>query len=165
MALRTRREFLKIAGFTSAALGSAKLLYPPALYASATDSSRQELIAAVARAVFPHERVPMSPYGEIARRITRQADSSPDTSGVVEQGIVRIRRLSAPDTWLQMSAAEQAAVLEELDGGPFFNLLRTTAVQVLYRSPEVWQLIGYGGNAIEQGGYLDSFNDIDWLPE
>jgi hypothetical protein len=34
----------------------------------------------------------------------------------------------------------------------------------MYVQPEVWALLGYRGNALAQGGYLNrGFNDIDWL--
>jgi hypothetical protein len=47
---------------------------------------------------------------------------------------------------------------------PFLGQLRTAAVEALYRDPRVWSLIGYGGNALAKGGYVATFNNIDWLP-
>ena len=46
----------------------------------------------------------------------------------------------------------------------FLMQLRTAAVEAVYRDPRVWELIGYGGNALAKGGYRSSFNNIDWLP-
>lgn len=47
---------------------------------------------------------------------------------------------------------------------PFLARVRTAAVEALYRDPRVWNLIGYGGNALAKGGYVATFDDIDWLP-
>jgi hypothetical protein len=47
---------------------------------------------------------------------------------------------------------------------PLVARVRTAAVEALYRDPRVWKLIGYGGNALAKGGYVATFNDIDWLP-
>jgi hypothetical protein len=47
---------------------------------------------------------------------------------------------------------------------PLIGRVRTAAVEALYRDPRVWKLIGYGGNALAKGGYVATFNDIDWLP-
>jgi hypothetical protein len=56
--------------------------------------------------------------------------------------------------------------LASLEGTPFFAALRAGTVEVLYRSPEVFALVGYGGSAIEYGGYLNrGFDEIDWLPQ
>lgn len=163
--LHSRRTFLKLTGRASLGLGAAALLHPPFLYAAtAAGSAREGLIAAIGRDIFPHERVSSSLYIEIAQRIIREAADSPETDAVVKDGIEWVRQHIASRDWSQLDEAKRIDILEELEGGPFFNLVRSTAVQVLYRHPEVWELIGYGGSAIEQGGYLDSFNNIDWLP-
>jgi hypothetical protein len=47
---------------------------------------------------------------------------------------------------------------------PLIGRVRIAAVEALYRDPRVWELIGYGGNALAKGGYVTTFNDIDWLP-
>ncbi len=57
-------------------------------------------------------------------------------------------------------------VMEELQTEPFFGAILNQTIDVLYRNPDVWKLVGYEGSSIEYGGYLNrGFNDIDWLPE
>jgi hypothetical protein len=45
-------------------------------------------------------------------------------------------------------------------------LLKSIVVEVLFRDPALWDIVGYGGSAVEQGGYLNNgFDTITWLPE
>jgi hypothetical protein len=61
--------------------------------------------------------------------------------------------------------AQQTAAIKKIAGGEFFRLVRTTAIEHLYRNKEVWKLLGYEGSSVEFGGYADrGFDDIDWLP-
>lgn len=144
------------------------MLRPSLLFASTGAGLKpldRELLASLARSIFPHDRVPRSLYIRIAERIAGQAQDPPGDAAMLRQGLARVRELSGPQGWPKLGGERRVAILQELDGGAFFNLIRNTAAQVLYRDEEVWKLIGYGGNAIARGGYLDSFNNIDWLPE
>lgn len=161
--LQTRRKFLLTTAGVSAGLGSAALLRTRSLLASAGRTD-QALLAELAYGIFPHPRFDSALYRTVAERVAAQASSSPATSEAVSSGLSRVHALAGAQAG-ELDAAQRTAVLRQLQGGPFFNLLRSQAVQVLYRDPGVWNLIGYGGNAIARGGYLDSFNNIDWLPE
>lgn len=164
----SRRRFLETAGFATAGLGTAALLRPSLLFASTGAGLKpldRELLASVARSIFPHDRVPRSLYIRIAERVAGQAQKSTEDAAVLQRGLVQVGELAGAQGWPKLGRDRRVAVLEELDGGAFFNLLRNTAVQVLYRDKEVWDLVGYGGNAIARGGYTDSFNNIDWLPD
>lgn len=162
---RTRREFLKTTTIASAAFGSAALLRAHALYAGAGSEGRRELLAALSYEIIPHDRVSPSLYRRAADRIIDQSADSSSVAELVDKGLERLHELIAPTDWAALGRERRVAILKELDGGAFFDLLRHTTVEVLYRDPQVWKLIGYGGSAIEQGGYLDSFNNIDWLPD
>ena len=57
-------------------------------------------------------------------------------------------------------------VLERQQREPYFALVLNTAIDVLYRDAEVWEMVGYGGSSLEHGGYLTrGFDDISWLPK
>ncbi len=111
-----------------------------------------------------HDRVPRSLYIRIAERIADQAKASAETAATLQRGLDRVRALAGQEGWPKLGNDRRVDILRELEDGAFFNLVRSTAVQVLYRDESVWDLVGYGGNAIRRGGYLDSFNNIDWLP-
>ena len=84
---------------------------------------------------------------------------------VLTAGLQQLRTAVGAVAWKQVDEAKRLAVLTELQTSAFFAALRAGALEVLYRSPEMFDLVGYGGSAIEKGGYINrGFADIDWLP-
>jgi hypothetical protein len=165
VAVLTRRYFLKLTGTT---LGLAATLSPQRLLAADWQPGPDELktLAAFAYDLFPHRRVPSSLYNDVAARLRQQAAASPESTAILREGLIQLHRLAGPPGWPALAGKERENAIRRLQGGPFFNMVRGTAVMVLYRDQRVWDLIGYGGNAIAKGGYLHrGFNDIDWLPE
>ena len=165
MAVLTRRYFLKLTGTT---LGLAATLSPQRLLAADWQPGPSELktLAAFAYDLFPHHRVPSSLYDDIATRLQQQAAASPESRATLREGLMQLHSLAGSPGWPALAGRQREEAIRQFQGGPFFNLVRGTAVQVLYRDPQVWKLIGYGGNAIAKGGYLHrGFNDIDWLPK
>jgi hypothetical protein len=165
MNVLTRRYFLKLTGTT---LGLAAMLSPQRLLAADWRPGPAELntLAAFAHDLFPHPRVPSSLYDEIATRLQQQAAASPQASATLREGLMQLHRLAGSPGWPALAGKQRDDAVRKLQGGPFFNLVRGTGVVVLYRDQRVWDLVGYGGNAIAKGGYLyRGFNDINWLPK
>lgn len=165
MTLLTRRFFLKLTGTT---LGLAATLSPQRLLAADWQPGPAELktLAAFAYDLFPHRRVPSSLYDDIATRLQQQAAASSDSRAILRDGLMQLHRLAGSPGWPALAGKQRENAIRQIQGGPFFNLVRGTAAMVLYRDQGVWDLIGYGGNAIDKGGYLHhGFNDIDWLPQ
>lgn len=165
MTLLTRRFFLKLTGTT---LGLAATLSPQRLLAADWQPGPAELktLAAFAYDLFPHRRVPSSLYDDIATRLQQQAAASSDSRAILRDGLMQLHRLAGSPGWPALAGKQRENAIRQIQGGPFFNLVRGTAAMVLYRDQGVWDLIGYGGNAIAKGGYLHhGFNDIDWLPQ
>lgn len=68
-------------------------------------------------------------------------------------------------SWIDTPEEERLRILESLENSEFFATLRNLSVTRLYRQPAVWALLGYGGSAVEHGGYINrGFDDIAWLP-
>ena len=165
MTLLTRRFFLRLTGTT---LGLAATLSPQRLLAADWQPGPAELktLAAFAYDLFPHRRVPSSLYDDIATRLQQQAAASSDSRAILRDGLMQLHRLAGSPGWPALAGKQRENAIRQIQGGPFFNLVRGTAAMVLYRDQGVWDLIGYGGNAIAKGGYLHhGFNDIDWLPQ
>ena len=67
---------------------------------------------------------------------------------------------------MDVPESQRIAVLISLESSPFFTVARATTIAVLFRDKAVFDLVGYGGSAIEQGGYINrGFDQITWLPE
>ncbi len=102
----------------------------------------------------------------MADSIIRQSSQSPETARLVDDGISMLDGKAGKGGWIAQTRERRLALLKEIESTPFFAFLRNSAIDVIYRDPRVWEKVGYGGSAIEYGGYLHrGFNDIDWLPE
>jgi hypothetical protein len=118
----------------------------PALSAAAgKDDGELRALAALVRELVPHA-VDEKVYLDAARTLRGAMEL---TAGQIDDGLRRLRESPSTDI------PEADALLAKL---------RTAAVEAIYRDPRVWERIGYGGNALAKGGYVASFNDIDWLP-
>ena len=82
----------------------------------------------------------------------------------LREGLEQLDRLAGQD-WRAAPTTAQIEALALIEGEPFFATVQTAVREQLYERPEVWQLIGYGGPSVGQGGYVTrGFDDIDWLP-
>ena len=119
-----------------------------------------QLLASVAYDLFPFAALEPALYVQVGERLLQANNAA------IPEGLARLREISGNVPWKEIDEAARVTVLSSLQGTPFFAALRATTIEVLYRSPEVFALVGYGGSAIEYGGYLNrGFDEIDWLPQ
>jgi len=117
------------------------------------------LLASVAYDLFPFPALEPAMYVRAAEHI--QQSGNP----VVSEGLAQLRAAVGAVPWKDVEESRRVAVLTGMQATPFFAAVRAGTLEVLYRSPEVFAMVGYGGSAIEQGGYVNrGFADIDWLP-
>ena len=127
-----------------------------AIPAADTDT---ELLASVAYDLFPYPALDASMYVRIAERLLQAGNPA------ITAGLAQLRTAVGGMPWKEVDENQRVAILTDLQGTPFFATVRAASLEVLYRSPEVFAMVGYGGSAIEQGGYINrGFDDIDWLP-
>ena len=139
--------------------------------ATPTDSNREtmeqagpesdlQLLAGVAYDLFPFNALDPSLYVQVAQRMLDM------NSPAVAQGVAMLRENTRNQPWLGVDEAQRTDLLALLERSAFFTTMRATAIEVLFRDPAVFELLGYGGSAIEKGGYINrGFADITWLPE
>ncbi|MBC7372986.1 MAG: hypothetical protein H7323_03235, partial [Frankiales bacterium] len=100
-----------------------------------------------------------------AEHIIATAAASAFQTAQLGQGLVSLDALR-DRPFAELAAAEQLAVLEQVQHTPFFQLVRSTTVVFMYSDRDVWQVLGYEGESSDQGGYVDrGFDDLDWLPD
>lgn len=117
----------------------------------------------VARAMYPHDRLPDDAYEKVVRQIEVEAHGNEAIQATIEQGIVELDR---PTPFKDLHADDQLAALQRAQDSAYFNLVRATAVVELYDNPLVWQAFGYEGPSVHLGGYVNrGFDDLDWLPD
>ncbi len=118
-----------------------------------------ELLASVAYDLFPYPALNAAMYVRIGEHLLQGGNPA------LADGLQQLRTAVGGMPWKEVDEARRIAVLTEIEGSPFFAAVRAGSLEVLYRSPEVFAMVGYGGSAIEQGGYLNrGFDAIDWLP-
>lgn len=116
--------------------------------------------------LFPHKNLSSKIYLDTAKQIDQQAKQSPETEHLIQEGLAQLNVMAGNTLWSVLGRGQRQELLGKLESSPFFGYVRNKAIDMLYRHPHVWDLVGYGGSAIEHGGYLHrGFNDISWLPD
>lgn len=122
-----------------------------------------QTLLGISRALFPHKKLNDEPYLDVVAALGRAASASDATRNLLQAAVQGLDN-EASGSWLAASPEHKVAVLEGQQSQPYFGLVLNTAIDTLYRNPEVWELVGYEGSSLEKGGYLTrGFDDIDWL--
>jgi hypothetical protein len=165
MNLMTRRQTLaaiaQIAAASSlAACGMGSDDEPMSAVVSAPTSTDLEILASVAYDLFPHQSLSPELYIKVANSILALNDP------VVDEGLNQLRGVADGIAWLEVADSNRIEILATIEGSDFFSLMRANTIAVLYSEPAFFELVGYGGSAVELGGYINrGFDDISWLPE
>ncbi len=124
-----------------------------------TGDSDLELLASVAYDLFPYPALNADMYVRVGEHLLQGGNPA------IAEGLQQLRAAVGDMPWKEVDEMQRLAALTEMEGTPFFAAVRAGSLEVLYRSPEVFAMVGYGGSAIEQGGYINrGFDTIDWLP-
>ena len=128
-------------------------------------SRAMQLLTGVSRALFPHRDAPDEPYRGVATALDDRASADAGVAGLLATAVAELDAAAGGD-WLAATPELKVASLEALQDSAWFGLILNTAIDVVYRHPDIWALVGYEGSSMEFGGYLNrGFDDIDWLPQ
>lgn len=167
MTVLTRRRLLSITAnvVTVGAIAGPSL--PGIVFAAdeqPQDGPDQGSLATLAHDLFPHDAIPFEVYMETAGTIIAQEQGSTGDLEQITAGLQQLNRMAGDREWYKLGEQTRIQALKKMESSPFFNSIMVRIRGLLYLRPEVWQLVGYGGNAMAHGGYLThGFNDIDWL--
>jgi hypothetical protein len=118
-----------------------------------------ETLASVAYDIMPYDNVRPELYVRAA-----QAMLAGDRA-LAEDGLARLKAATGGKRWKDLDEAEQISALASVQGSDVFTYMRSTTINTLFVDPDVWGMVGYGGSAVEHGGYINrGFDEIDWLP-
>jgi hypothetical protein len=118
--------------------------------AAALRPETTEVVIRAARELYPHDALPDDVYRRVADKLAEAAAADPEQAKLIEDGAA------------DLGDRDVAAI----EGSPFFELVRSTAVVEVYSDERTWELLGYEGPSFDKGGYLErGFNDLDWLPD
>ena len=137
---------------------------PPASAAELLSPRAAASLTEMARRLYPHDALDDAVYAEVVDDLVGAAAADPDQLAMLAVGAEALET-AMTRTWLSLTEIEQVQVMERLEGSTFFATMHAGVMARLYERPDVWALVGYGGPALPQGGYLDKgFDAIDWLP-
>lgn len=118
------------------------------------------LLAGLVFDIFPYPDLDPMVYIRVAERALNLDD--PD----IANGIALLHENFPERAWVDVPEEERVDFLRLLQRSRLFVLLKSIVIEVVFRDPALWDLVGYGGSAIEQGGYLNrGFDEITWLPD
>ena len=168
----SRRKLLVDTTKVLAGLSATSILtFPVVTNASGTpeflslSNEQVKILSSLSREMFPHQSLDESYYIAVAQHIDQQLRKNKQLKGMVTDGLTSLDTIST-GPWLGLSNADKQAVMKKIERDGFFGFVLNNSIDILYRHPDVWKLIGYEGSSIEHGGYLHrGFDDIDWLPQ
>ena len=127
-----------------------------------------EILTGVARAMYPHDRLPDLHYQRVVAALDAKAAADEAFSTVLTEGIGFLATTTGrrPEEFADLPEPEQVVALTRLEHTPFFTAIAAEVVVNLYSQPDVWPYFGYEGPSNDLGGYLNrGFDDIDWLDD
>jgi hypothetical protein len=134
----------------------------------ALQRQQAEILTGVARAMYPHDRLPDLHYQRVVASLDAKAAADDAFLEVLTGGIGMLATTTGrrPEEFATLPEPEQVAALTRLEHGPFFGAVAAEVVVNLYSQPDVWPYFGYEGPSNDKGGYLHrGFDDIDWLDD
>lgn len=135
---------------------------------SALDRETATTLVGMARAMYPHDRLPDGPYERVVAALDAKAAADERMKTLLTEGVGFLATTTGryPHDFASLAEDQQVAALARLQGTAFFQAVAAEVVVNLYSQPEVWAYLGYEGPSNDRGGYVDrGFDDIDWLDD
>ena len=165
-----RRSFLKGSGVLMGTLAAGSVLAtlaPSTAWAlplKKLTKAQGETLMAMGRTLYPHKKLPDAVYALLAKDLDAKAVADPAAAALLSEGIAALDK-AAGGSFRKASAAKKLAVVQGIEGQPFFATVRGQCVTSLYDNDMAFAVFGYPGSAWEKGGYITrGFQDLSWLP-
>lgn len=132
---------------------------------TALDRETGEVLTQVARAMYPHDRVPDLHYERVVAALDVKAAADPALKTLLTGGVGYLATTTGryPRDFGGLADADKVAALTRIQHTPFFKAIAGEVVVNLYSQHDIWSYFGYEGPA--PNGYPDTFDDIDWLDD
>jgi hypothetical protein len=124
-----------------------------------------DAVLRMARVLYPHDALPDEVYARVGTKLAEAAAGDAETGRTITEGVAALDD-GGEGPFAERSADDQLEAVKAIEGSPFFELVRGTAVVEVYSDQATWKAFGYEGASFDKGGYIDrGFNDLDWLPD
>jgi hypothetical protein len=166
-----RRAFLTRAGVSAIVISNGALICLGEAWGLEVKALKPETartLVKLARDIYPHDRLADRFYAVAVKGYDEKAAKDPVVLAAFEGGVAALdvdakaaHGVAYADVGWE---AERVALLRPIQGGAFFQGIRSDLLVSLYNQKEVWPLFGYEGESASKGGYVNrGFNDIQWL--
>ena len=80
-------------------------------------------------------------------------------------GLSKLNNNIGGKPWFGLEKELQHEAIVTMQESPLFSYVRSNVIEIIYRDERVWKLIGYGGSAMEKGGYVHNadYGKVDWI--
>lgn len=167
-ALRLNRRTL-LASTALIALAASASVGPVDGWAAAgvTAGQRMTLIR-MARDIYPHDDLlPDEPYVAAVDKVLAEATGNEETHKLVFDGLAdleaRAQKTYGTSYMAVASSFKREGLLRSIELTPFFQRFRGELLMGIYDNKALYSRFDYDGSSWEQGGFMDSFDKIDWL--
>jgi hypothetical protein len=165
----TRRTFIKAAGATGVTVyvlwSSPAWLGPRIALAAnlgALDANQAKEMLAMARQLFPHDKLGDEYYWVVVESIDKDMAASSELATRIRDGLAQLNQAAGGD-FTAVDAGKQVEAMKKLEGTPFFSDMLNKTQFYFYNNQTVWPKFGYEGSSWEKGGYINrGFNDVKW---
>lgn len=166
-----RRAFLTRAGVSAIVISNGALICLGEAWGLEVKALKPETartLVKLARDIYPHDRLADRFYAVAVKGYDEKAGKDPATLAAFEGGVTALDADAKATHGVAYAdvgwEAERVALLRPIQGGAFFQGIRSDLIVSLYNQKEVWPLFGYEGESASKGGYVNrGFNDIQWL--
>ncbi len=162
-----RRTLLASTAFL--ALASAATVGPVGAWAVAGVTAEQRMtLLRMCKDIYPHEGfLDDEPYVAVVDNVLGEARTNTETRKLVLDGLGDLEE-RANKTYGSGFAAipegfQREGLLRSIELTDFFQRFRGELLMGIYNNKSLWPKFGYDGSSWERGGFMDSFDKIDWL--
>ena len=165
----TRRTFIKAVGATGVTVyvlwSSPAWLGPRIALAanlSTLNATQAKEMLAMARQLFPHDKLGDEYYWVVVESIDKEMAGSPELATRIHDGLTQLNEAAGGD-FSAVDADKQLEAMQKLENTPFFSDMLNKTQFYFYNNKTVWPKFGYEGSSWEKGGYINrGFNDVKW---
>ena len=165
----TRRTFIKAMGATGVTVyvlwSSPAWLGPRIALAanlSTLNATQAKEMLAMARQLFPHDKLGDEYYWVVVESIDKEMAGSPELATEIRDGLAQLSKAAGGDFTI-LDADKQIAAMNKLEETSFFSDMLNKTQFYFYNNKALWPKFGYEGSSWENGGYINrGFNDVKW---
>ena len=129
---------------------------------STLDTTQAKAMLAMARQLFPHDKLGDEYYWVGVESIDKEMAGSPELKSRIHDGLAQLNAAAGGD-FGGAGADRQLAAMKKLESTPFFSDMLSKTQFYFYNNKTVWPKFGYEGSSWEKGGYINrGFNDVKW---